>query len=91
MTYWKPRNKDEDEKDETPLLSKSGSEIHSSFKSSKWFGIFLAAASGLLLTLYSALYKSIKTDIDNSTILVLRGLIQVSVMAVILGVNLTQP
>ena len=59
-------------------------------KSSKCLGILLAATSGLLLTLYSALYESIKTDIDNSTVLVLRGLIQVSVMALILGGNFTK-
>jgi len=39
--------------------------------------MLLAAASGLLLTLYSALYKIIKKDIDNSTVLMLRGVIQV--------------
>ena len=40
-------------------------------------GMFLAAASGLLLTLYSALYKTVKNEIDNSTVLMLRGVIQV--------------
>jgi hypothetical protein len=39
--------------------------------------MLLAAASGLLLTLYSALYKMVKKDIDNSTVLMLRGIIQV--------------
>ena len=39
--------------------------------------MFLAAASGLLLTLYSALYKTVKNEIDNSTVLMLRGVIQV--------------
>lgn len=32
---------------------------------------------GLLMTVYSALYKMIKNDIDNSTVLMLRGAIQV--------------
>ena len=32
---------------------------------------------GLLMTLYSALYKIIKKDIDNGTVLMLRGAIQV--------------
>ena len=39
--------------------------------------MLLAAASGLLLTLYSALYKTVKDEIDNSTVLMLRGVIQV--------------
>ena len=43
----------------------------------KWFGIILAAMSGLIMTLYSAIYKTIKTDIDNSTVLMIRAGIQV--------------
>jgi hypothetical protein len=39
--------------------------------------MLFAAASGLLMTLYSALYKMVKKDIDNSTVLMLRGVIQV--------------
>ncbi len=37
----------------------------------------LAFFIGLLMTLYSALYKIIKKDIDNGTVLMLRGAIQV--------------
>ena len=40
-------------------------------------GLLLAATSGLLMTLYSALYKMVKSEIDNSTVLILRGIIQV--------------
>jgi hypothetical protein len=39
--------------------------------------MLLAAASGLLMTLYSALYKMVKDEIDNSTVLMLRGICQV--------------
>jgi len=45
----------------------------------KWFGIILAAMSGLIMTLYSAIYKTIKNDIDNSTVLMIRAGIQVCI------------
>ena len=49
--------------------------------------MFLAAASGLLLTLYSALYKTVKNEIDNSTVLMLRGVIQVQKKYLVLSAH----
>ena len=45
-------------------------------------GLLLAATSGLLMTLYSALYKMVKSEIDNSTVLILRGIIQVRKLSI---------
>ncbi len=41
-------------------------------------GFMLALTSGILLTLYSALYQTIKHKIARVTILVMRGSMQVS-------------
>ena len=43
-------------------------------------GILLSIASGFLLTMYSTIFKSIKEDIDKSVVLILRGLLQVSLI-----------
>ncbi len=41
-------------------------------------GFFLALSSGLLLTFYSTLYKTIQEDIARGSVLLLRGSMQVS-------------
>ena len=50
--------------------------------------MLLALASGLLMTLYSALYRLVKKDIDNSTVLILRGVIQVFFLALLFVTSL---
>ena len=42
-----------------------------------------AIASGVMLTMYSAFYGWIKEEIDTSSVLMLRGLIQIVLMAVL--------
>jgi hypothetical protein len=47
--------------------------------------MLLALISGMFGTLYSSLYKSIKDDMDISTILILRSALQVFAMAILTG------
>ena len=49
--------------------------------------MLLALAAGLLGTLYGTLYRLIENDIDRSTLLMLRGALQISVMTAIIVVN----
>ena len=45
-------------------------------------GLLLAAASGVLMTFYSFMLRNIKDDVDRNMVLLLRGILQATTMAV---------
>ena len=45
--------------------------------------LFYALTSGILLTMYSTFYNLIDKDMDKSTILTMRGVIQISLMGIV--------
>ena len=52
------------------------------FQENEFKSIIMAITSGILLTILSTLYSCIEKDIDKSTILVLRGVYQMTLMLI---------
>ena len=49
--------------------------------------LFYALTSGILLTMYSTFYNLIAEDMDKSTVLTMRGLIQITLMGTVAVCN----
>ena len=56
-------------------------------KDQEYLTILLSLMSGILQTMYGTVYNTIKADIDNSTVVWIRGFLQVATMMCIGNVN----